>query len=97
MPLIASFNFVELVLRPRFVAKQLFGVDSIDNYWFGGGVRTSGTIIAIAGFTMESLNVGYSFDYTLSNLRKHSYGSHEFMIAFKFGDSARRYRWLERY
>jgi len=28
---------------------------------------------------------------------KHSYGSHEFMVAIKFGDNARRYRWLNRY
>jgi len=26
-----------------------------------------------------------------------TYGTHELTVALKFGDSARRYRWLDRY
>jgi len=28
---------------------------------------------------------------------KHTFGSHELMAAVKFGDTARRYRWLNTY
>lgn len=68
-----------------------------DDYWFGTSVRTSGAFIAIAGFRLNRFYMGYSFDYTFSSIRKHSFGSHEIMIAFKMGDDARRYRWLNRY
>ncbi|GAH39388.1 unnamed protein product, partial [marine sediment metagenome] len=46
---------------------------------------------------VNQLYFGYAFDYTLTSIRKHSFGSHEVMIALKLGDNARRYRWLDRY
>jgi type IX secretion system PorP/SprF family membrane protein len=67
------------------------------NYWFGATYRTNGTLIALAGIRFHQLHLGYSFDYTLSSIRKYNWGSHEIVIALKFGDSARRYRWLNRY
>ena len=33
----------------------------------------------------------------MNKLQRFSFGSHEFMFAAKFGDNARRYRWLNRY
>ena len=41
--------------------------------------------------------VGYGFDYNFTPLMSHTYGTHEFMAAVKFGDTARRYRWLNTY
>lgn len=67
------------------------------DYWFGATYRTSGTLIALAGVRFNQLHLGYSFDYTLSSIRKYNWGSHEIVIVLKFGDSARRYRWLNRY
>jgi hypothetical protein len=68
-----------------------------EDYWIGTTIRSNKTMIAIAGVRFNQLHFGYAFDYTLSSIRKHSWGSHEIVIALKFGDSARRYRWLNRY
>lgn len=68
-----------------------------EEYWAGLSYRTGGALIFMGGVRVDKFFFGYAFDYTLSSIMKHSYGSHEFMIALKFGDSARRYRWLNRY
>jgi type IX secretion system PorP/SprF family membrane protein len=74
-------------------AKLIFN----EEYWGGLSYRTGGAIILMGGVKVDKFLFGYAFDYTLSSIMKHSYGSHEFMLAVKFGDSARRYRWLNRY
>lgn len=66
-------------------------------YWAGLSIRTSGELILLAGLKWERAYIGYSFDYGFNQLSYRSYGSHEIMIAIKFGDNIRRYRWLERY
>jgi len=68
-----------------------------ENYWAGLAYRTGGTAIVMGGVKVDKFYIGYAFDYNFNSLMKHSYGSHEFMLAVKFGDSARRYRWLIRY
>jgi type IX secretion system PorP/SprF family membrane protein len=80
-------------------------------YWAGLSYRTGGSyslseesingvgssIILMGGLKVDKYYFGYAFDYTLSAIGKQTWGSHEFMIAAKFGDTARRYRWLNRY
>ncbi len=71
-----------------------------EDYWAGLSYRTgaqAGAIIIMGGVRVDKFFFGYSFDYTLSSIMRHSFGSHEFMIAMKLGDSARRYKWLIRY
>jgi type IX secretion system PorP/SprF family membrane protein len=68
-----------------------------DDYWGGVSYRTSGAVIMMGGVKVDRYYFGYAFDYTLNSIRKHSFGSHEFMASVKFGDTARRYRWLNRY
>ncbi len=82
-----------------------------EDYWAGISYRTGGganikeepiegvgsSIIIMAGARVDKFFFGYAFDYTLSSIGKYSIGSHEIMLAVKFGDSARRYRWLNRY
>ena len=68
-----------------------------NDYWGGLVYRTSGTLIMLAGVRINQLYIGYSFDYMLSAIQKHTYGSHEIILALKLGDNARRYRWLYRY
>jgi type IX secretion system PorP/SprF family membrane protein len=74
-------------------AKVLYNND----LWAGILYRTSGTLIILAGVRIQQLYIGYSFDYMLSSIQKHTYGSHELVLALKLGDNARRYRWLNRY
>jgi type IX secretion system PorP/SprF family membrane protein len=65
------------------------------SYWGGISYRTGGALIFMAGVRVEKFYFGYSFDYTLSSLMRHSFGSHEFMLALILGgDDARRYRWV---
>jgi type IX secretion system PorP/SprF family membrane protein len=68
-----------------------------DDYWGGISYRTSGAFIMMGGVKVDRFYFGYAFDYTLNSIRKHSFGSHEIMASVKFGDTTRRYRWLNRY
>lgn len=65
--------------------------------WLGASFRTGSSLILMGGFRVNQIYFGYAFDYTLSNIMKYSIGTHEFMVALKLGDNARRYRWIERY
>jgi type IX secretion system PorP/SprF family membrane protein len=65
--------------------------------WAGLSYRTSKAVIVNFGIKYTNLYMGYSFDFTLSELQRVTYGTHELTVAIKFGDSARKYRWLDRY
>ncbi len=66
-------------------------------YWLGLSARTTGDFIVLAGMRYKNYYFGYSFDYGLKGISQYTYGSHEITISAKFGDTARRYRWLDRY
>lgn len=68
-----------------------------DDYWLGLSGRTDGTLITILGFRNDGLFMGYAFDLSFSEIQRFNYGTHEITISYKFGDNARRYRWLRRY
>ena len=51
----------------------------------------------MAGVSIDKLVFGYAFDIGLNSIMKSSYGTHEFTFIAKFGDNARRYRWLNRF
>jgi type IX secretion system PorP/SprF family membrane protein len=63
-------------------------------YWAGISYRTSDAIIFMMGFRYDKFYFGYAFDYTLTEIRSQSIGSMELTLAVKFGESSRRYRWL---
>ena len=46
---------------------------------------------------MTTMFFGYSFDFTLNNMSKATYGTHEVVIALKFGETGKRFRWIDRY
>jgi type IX secretion system PorP/SprF family membrane protein len=66
-------------------------------YWFGLSGRTSGDIILLLGAKFRNYYFGYSFDYGFKGISRYSFGSHEICFSAKFGDTARKYRWLDRY
>lgn len=66
-------------------------------FWAGLSYRTSGAIIANLGVKKDNLYIGYAFDFTLQEIQRITYGTHEITVALKFGDSTRKYRWLDRY
>ena len=67
------------------------------SYWAGLGYRTGHAIILMAGLSVDKLIFGYAFDIGLNSIMKYSFGTHEFTFIAKFGDNARRYRWLNRF
>jgi type IX secretion system PorP/SprF family membrane protein len=67
------------------------------DYWAGLSYRTGDAIIAMLGLRYDKFYFAYAFDFTLSDIRTASLGTHEISIAVKFGESARRYRWLNAY
>jgi type IX secretion system PorP/SprF family membrane protein len=82
-----------------------------ENYWAGLSYRTGGSYsiveesfngkgsaaIIMGGIRIDKYYFGYAFDYTFNAIGARTLGSHEIMAAVKFGDNARRYRWLNRY
>lgn len=67
------------------------------DYWLGFSYRTGNAFITQVGIKVDRLYFGYAFDYSLNDIQRISYGSHEIMIGVKFGDNTRRYRWLNRF
>jgi len=55
------------------------------------------SIVAMVGYQTEKFQLGYSFDYSLSNISVYSYGSHEISMIFYFGEAhrSRFYRTME--
>lgn len=73
-------------------------------YWAGVTYRTGGTLISNLRFKFAPSNVrlmtmyvGYSFDYALNKMHNATYGTHEVIIAVKLGDTAKRFRWIDRF
>jgi len=82
-----------------------------ENYWAGISYRTGGSYslveesfngkggsaIIMGGVRVEMFYFGYAFDYTFNAIGARTLGSHEIVASVKFGDNARRYKWLNRY
>jgi type IX secretion system PorP/SprF family membrane protein len=68
-----------------------------NDYWLGLSWRTNDALILMLGFKYDRFHVGYAVDFTLTELRRQSFGTHELTLAVKFGESARRYRWINAY
>jgi|WetSurMetagenome_2_1015567.scaffolds.fasta_scaffold00668_5 type IX secretion system PorP/SprF family membrane protein len=72
--------------------------------WAGLTYRTNGGVIGNIRFRYipdqakwTALFFGYALDFTLSEIQRVTYGTHELTVALKFGDNLRKYRWLDRY
>jgi type IX secretion system PorP/SprF family membrane protein len=68
-----------------------------DDFWTGLAYRTSKALIATVGVKYQNIFIGYAFDFTMQEIQKVTYGTHEITFALKFGDNKRKYRWLDRY
>jgi type IX secretion system PorP/SprF family membrane protein len=66
----------------------------LENYWAGLSYRTNDAIIALFGLRYAKYYFAYAFDLNLTEMRDKSIGSMEITFAVKFGESSRRYRWL---
>lgn len=89
-------------VRPQVDIGFTYNYDN--DFWAGIDYRTGGALIANIGFRyitsrvkMTSMYFGYSFDYTLNQIQRVTYGTHELTLAIKFGDVDKRFNWLDRF
>lgn len=68
-----------------------------EDYWLGVSYRTQDAVILLAGVKVDRFYLGYAFDFTLSDIRSYTYGTHELTVLARFGDNPRRYRWINKY
>lgn len=53
--------------------------------WLGAYFRTKDAASALVGYTFKDyLSIGYSHDFTITNIRKYSSGSNEILVGIKF-------------
>jgi type IX secretion system PorP/SprF family membrane protein len=56
-----------------------------DQVWLGVGYRHHDAVTALVGFMYKQyLMIGYSFDFTTTNIKKYSSGTHELMLGIRF-------------
>ena len=68
-----------------------------DVYWGGLSFKTGSSLTIFGGANVDRYYFGYAFDYNFNSLMGYTFGSHEIMLSVKFGDNARRYKWLNTY
>jgi type IX secretion system PorP/SprF family membrane protein len=49
--------------------------------WIGCSYRAMESLVALIGTQYKNIGLGYSYDFTLTNLKKYSTGSHELFLA----------------
>ena len=87
-----------LKFKPAFMTKAVSGaplsVDLTANFLFnnkfelGAGYRIDDSVSGLAAFSITpNLRIGYSYDYTLTNLGKFNSGSHEIFLLFDLDTS----------
>ncbi len=66
-------------------------------FWMRHNFENPDALIALLGFQAKNYKIGYSYDYTISNLTNKSGGAHEISIAWLFlkSMSSKRYHALE--
>ena len=58
-----------------------------DRFWFGGSYRHKDAVVGLLGVNINSmLNIGYSYDFTISDLAVSSRGSHEIVVGLMIGN-----------
>jgi len=81
------FKSVQLDLTGKVIYKE--------DYWAGLSFRTANAIILLFGLKYDRFYFAYASDFALTDIRKaKTMGTHEITLGVKFGESARRYRWL---
>ena len=62
-----------------------------DMIWLGASYRSMDAVSAMIGYTlMQNITFAYSYDFTTTDIRKYSSGTHELMIGIKFNKSIKK-------
>ena len=61
-----------------------------DRFWFGGSYRHKDAVVGLLGVNISSfINLGYSYDFTLSDINERSRGSHEVVVGIMLNNRHR--------
>ena len=58
-----------------------------NKYWFGLSYRYNNSMVLLAGLNYKDLSFGYSYDYTITDIKTHSSGGHELFISLAINKS----------
>jgi type IX secretion system PorP/SprF family membrane protein len=59
-----------------------------NRFWIGGSYRIEDAVVAMAGLEIiPNLKLGYAYDFTLSEIKTYSSGSHEIMLGYCYKPS----------
>jgi type IX secretion system PorP/SprF family membrane protein len=62
-----------------------------EKFWLGASFRNRDALVAYTGFIYrENLIFGYAYDYSITNLRNYSSGTHELVIGVRFNSRGLR-------
>ncbi len=86
----------DLLLRPsalvKFLPNSPVQVDLNANliikeaFWIGASYRTGDAMVGMLEFQINpQFRFGYSYDYSITDLKKYNNGSHELMLRYEFG------------
>jgi type IX secretion system PorP/SprF family membrane protein len=90
----------EIAATPSIMVKQVgnvplsydanLKVSFRDRFWVGGSYRKNDSFAALAGINFNNVfNLTYSYDYTTSQLRSYTSGSHELVLGFQLNNMYR--------
>ncbi len=66
-------------------------------FWIGAGYRTLDAVYAMVGYVYQNnLTFGYSYDYSINDIRNYSFGTNEIFIGIKF-DRQKNYKGLAQF
>jgi len=74
-------NFTQINVGSFVNYNPIFG-----GVWYRHTISNTDAVIALVGFTIEMLRIGYSYDFTLSELSLSSGGTHEISVILNFGE-----------
>lgn len=70
------------------LSMQTLKLTNQNKAWVGISYRTQDAIAMLIGYTYHRfLQIGYSYDFTTSNLKYYSNGTHEIIISYRFCES----------
>ena len=62
----------------------------MDMVWAGLSFRSNDALSFLIGYTYDNkIYIGYSYDFTVTDLRKYNSGTHEIMVGYRFNDIKR--------
>ncbi|HEY6503761.1 MAG TPA: type IX secretion system membrane protein PorP/SprF [Chitinophagaceae bacterium] len=91
-------KYISGAFKNDYQAEVNLKVQYRDALWIGGSYRQFDGYAAMLGLNVaNTFNIGYSYDFTQTDLRTYSRGTHELMIGFllgnRYGDTCPRNVW----